>query len=194
MSRFVVDSRSLLAVRDALGHLHDRLLGMHTVIWASWGTLGGRELAGELEHFCGTWHYGVREITDEIARLMNRLTEAAAAYERIERRVATAGHTHGGPVGPRTGSGSGSGTTVIGGPPADRGGGSGGSGSGSTVIGGPHTHREGGSGGSGSASGSGSTVIGGPPSHSSGSGTIVIDDAPREPAPAPAAAMTFGQS
>lgn len=125
MSRFVVDSRSLLAVRDALGHLHERLLRMHIVIRGSWGTLGGPEVAGELEHFCGTWHYGVREITDEIARLMDRLTEAAAAYERIERRVATAGHRR------RAGggeSGSGSGTTVIGGSSSHS------SGSGTTVI------------------------------------------------------------
>jgi hypothetical protein len=122
MAAFLVDSRTLLAVRDTLGRLHDQLLGMHTVIWGYWGLLGGRELEGELEHFCGTWHYGVTDLTGQVADLMVQLARAAAAYERIERRITAAGH----------GQGSGSGTTVIGG----AGGGSGhGPGSGTTVIG-----------------------------------------------------------
>jgi hypothetical protein len=120
MAAFLVDSRTLLAVRDTLGRLHDQLLGMHTVIWGHWGLLGGRELEGELEHFCGTWHYGVTELTGQITDLMARLVQAAAAYERIEHRITAAGHGHqtgGAPLAPgRTGSGSrsGSGTTVIG--------------------------------------------------------------------------------
>jgi len=155
VSGFAVDSRSLLAVRDALGRLHNELVTMHTAIFGCWGALGGRALEGELEHFCGTWHWAVGEISDEIAGLMHGLTLAAAAYERIEHRVATAG--------------SGSGTTVIGGSP---GGGGSGSGSGTTVIGGSP-------GGGGSGSGSGTTVIGGPPAgggsgSGSGSGTTVI--------------------
>ncbi len=140
MSGFVVDARSLLAVRDALDRLHEELLTMHTVIYGFWGTLGGHELEGELEHFCGTWHYGVIEVADQVAGLMTGLARAAAAYERIDRRLASHG-------------GSGSGTTVIGGG-GSKGGGSGsgsGSGSGTTVIGG---------GGGGSGSGSGTTVIG----------------------------------
>jgi hypothetical protein len=160
MSGFLVDSRTLLAVRDTLGRLHDQLVSMHSVIYSYWGVLGGRELEGELEHFCGTWHYGVTAIADEIADLMTRLTQAAAAYERIEQRIAAAGQ----------GSGSGSGTTVIGG----------GSGSGTTVIGGgsPPRHR------AGSQSGSGTTVIGGGPvtttstgsGSGSGTGTTTVDD------------------
>jgi hypothetical protein len=132
MAAFLVDSRTLLAVRDTLGRLHDQLLGMHTVIWGYWGVLGGRELEGELEHFCGTWHYGVTELTGQITDLMARLVGAAAAYERIEQRITAAGQGHR----------SGSGTTVIGG-----GAGGAGSGSGSRA-------------GSGSRSGSGTTVIG----------------------------------
>jgi hypothetical protein len=62
MSGFVVDSRTLGAVRDTLGRLHDQLVGMHTVVWHQWGTLGGHALESELEHFCGTWHYGVSEL------------------------------------------------------------------------------------------------------------------------------------
>jgi hypothetical protein len=144
MATFLVDSRTLLAVRDTLGRLHDQLLGMHTVIWGYWGLLGGRELEGELEHFCGTWHYGVTELAGQMTDMMARLAGAAAAYERIEQRIAAAGHgprsgsgtivIGGGGGGGRSGSGSGSGTTVIGG--SGRGAGSGsGSGSGTTVIG-----------------------------------------------------------
>jgi hypothetical protein len=91
MSQFIVDSRSLLTVRDTLGRLHDQLLGMHTVIYGYWGALGGRELEGELEHFCGTWHYGVTEVAGEVTHLMGGLAGAAAAYERIEDRVRAAG-------------------------------------------------------------------------------------------------------
>ncbi len=108
MSGFVVDSRTLVAVSDTLGRLHDQLVGMHTVIWHQWGTLGGQSLESELEHFCGTWHYGVSELGGQLQDLTRRLGEAAAAYERIEQRITHAsggsGSTGGGPVQP-TGSG-----------------------------------------------------------------------------------------
>jgi hypothetical protein len=104
VSRFVVDSHSLLAVRDRLGQLHDQLLGMHTVAAGYDGVLGGRELEGELQHFCGRWHWGILQIGEQILDIMGRLTSAAAAYERIEHRVSRGG-----------GSTGGSGTTVIGG-------------------------------------------------------------------------------
>jgi len=147
MSGFLVDSRTLLAVRDTLGRLNDQLLSMHAVIYGYWGLLGGHELEGELEHFCGTWHYGVTEIGGEITDLMTRLTEAAAAYQRIEQRIAAAGHR----------SGSGSGTTVIGGPSPARHHQGSGTGSGTTVIGGgPVTTT---SGGAGIGSGSGTTIV-----------------------------------
>ena len=91
MSGFVVDSRTLLAVRDTLGRLNEQLVGMHTVIWHQWGTLGGVALESELEHFCGTWHYGVTELGEQLQDLTRRLGEAAQAYERIERRITQAG-------------------------------------------------------------------------------------------------------
>src|ERR1700761_5134877 len=105
MSRFVVDSTSLMAVRDELGLLHEQLLTMHNVIWGYWGSLGGRELEGELEHFCGTWHYGVTEIAGEVTGMMTRLEDAATAYERIERRVAESGSSGGVSPAPPAGSG-----------------------------------------------------------------------------------------
>jgi hypothetical protein len=132
MSRFLVDSRTLLAVRDTLGRLHDQLLGMHTVIFGYWGVLGGSELEGELEHFCGTWHYGVTELAGQVTEMMTRLTGAASAYERIEQRIAghaghgRAGSAHGGGSGTTVigaagaGSSSGSATTVVGDTAAER--------------------------------------------------------------------------
>jgi hypothetical protein len=108
MSGFVVDSRTLVAVRDTLGRLHDQLAGMHTVIWHQWGTVGGQALESELEHFCGTWHYGVSELGGQLQDLTRRLGEAAAAYERIEERITHAsggsGSANGGTASP-TGSG-----------------------------------------------------------------------------------------
>ncbi|MFZ1995861.1 MAG: hypothetical protein WAU75_17245, partial [Solirubrobacteraceae bacterium] len=87
MPGFVVDSRTLLAVRDTLDRLHDQLVGMHTTIWHQWGTLGGNALESELEQFCGTWHYGVTELGGQLQDLTRRLAEASAAYDRIEQRI-----------------------------------------------------------------------------------------------------------
>jgi hypothetical protein len=106
MSGFVVDSRTLTAVGDTLGRLHDQLVGMHTVIWHQWGTLGGNALESELEHFCGTWHYGVTELGGQLHDLTRRLSEASAAYERIEERIT---HAAGG----SSGSGASSGGAAI---------------------------------------------------------------------------------
>ncbi|HYZ80579.1 MAG TPA: hypothetical protein VE571_04890, partial [Solirubrobacteraceae bacterium] len=87
MSGFLVDSRTLVAVRDTLGRLQDQLVGMHTVIYHQEGSLGGQALEAELEHFCGTWHYGVSELGGQLQDLTRRLGEAAAAYEHIEQRI-----------------------------------------------------------------------------------------------------------
>jgi len=48
MSRFVVDHRSLLQLRDTLGRLHDHLLGIPRVVSGFDGVLGGRALEAEL--------------------------------------------------------------------------------------------------------------------------------------------------
>jgi hypothetical protein len=227
MSGFVVDSRTLLTVRDTLGRLNAQLLGMHTVIWHQRGTLGGAALESDLEHFCGTWHYGVTELGGQLQDLTRRLGEAAAAYERIEERITTAGGgsgsgaTSGGAAVSPTGSGhaiSGkhhphatapggkhySGGAALAPAPTGSGGsrGSGdkpsghsghrhaggadhsGSGSGTTVIGGGSDHNGGSHRGGGGehhpGSGSGVTVIGGGPtqttSSSGGAGTTTIDE------------------
>ena len=112
MSGFVVDSRTLVAVRDTLGRLQDQLVGMHTVIWHQWGTLGGHALESELEHFCGTWHYGVSELGGQLQDLNRRLGEAASAYDRIEQRIihASGGSATGTGGAPVTGTGSSSGS------------------------------------------------------------------------------------
>jgi hypothetical protein len=196
MSGFVVDSRTLLAMRDTLGRLNDRLLGMHTVIWHQWGTLGGHTLESELEHFCGTWHYGVTELGGQLQDLTRRLGEAAAAYERIEERITNATgprgthYSGGAAVGPvPTGSGGtrGSGGKRPGhsGDTHSGGGKHSGVGSGTTVIGGGPAH-DGGSHHSGSphaggsGSGTGTTVIGGGPTMTTrsggGTGTTTIDE------------------
>ncbi|HEX3977663.1 MAG TPA: hypothetical protein VGG07_00060 [Solirubrobacteraceae bacterium] len=199
MSGFVVDSRTLVAVRDTLGRLNDQLVGMHTVIWHQWGTLGGSALESELEHFCGTWHYGVTELGGQLADLTRRLGEAAAAYDRIEQRITHAsggsGSTGGAPIAPTTASGhtsmhhtakhtpakhtpakhtsSGAHHTAAKHP---------GVGSGTTVIGGGGTGggRDSGRHHPSSGSGSGTTIIGGGPTQSSssgsGSGTTTIDE------------------
>jgi hypothetical protein len=137
VSGFVVDHRSLLALRSTLGRLHDQLVGIPTVVNGFDGLLGGRALEAELEQLCNRWHYGIMRVADRIDGMMGRLEDAAAAYQRIEQRIASRGH------GP-----SGSGTTTIGGPPPSHHG----SRSGTTTVGGGR--------GSGSGSGSGTTTIG----------------------------------
>jgi hypothetical protein len=122
MPRFLVDSQSLLGVRDTLGRLHNQLLAVPTVVGGYDGLLGSRALEGELARFAGTWHFGILEISTQIEDMMDRLAAAAAAYRRIEHQV---GH------GARPGVGSG--TTVVGaGPPRRR---RGPQGSGVTVVG-----------------------------------------------------------
>ena len=110
MSRLVVDSRTLLAVRDTLGRLHHQLLGIHTVVGGYEGVLGGRALEAELEQFCVRWHFGIVEIGERITGMMHRLL-AAAAYERIEDRIGSGTTVVGGGGARRT---IGSGTTTIG--------------------------------------------------------------------------------
>ncbi len=127
MSRLVVDSRTLLAVRDTLGRLHHQLLGIHTVVGGHEGALGGRALEAELEQFCVRWHFGIVEIGEQITGMMHRLLTAAAAYERIEDHIGSGTTVVGGG---RTRPLSGSGTTVIGGGTTRRP-----SGSGTTTVG-----------------------------------------------------------
>jgi hypothetical protein len=199
MSGFVVDSRTLVAVRDTLGRLNDQLVGMHTVIWHQWGTLGGSALESELEHFCATWHYGVTELGGQLADLTRRLSEAAAAYDRIEQRITHASggsaSTGGAPIAPTTGSGhtsahhtgkhthakhhsarGGRGDTHYSGGAGLVGAPSGGGHSGET-HGGADKHR---GGDKHPGVGSGTTIIGGGPTQSSssgsGSGTTTIDE------------------
>jgi hypothetical protein len=153
MSKFLVDSRTLLAVRDTLGRLHDQLLGVHTIVGGYQGVIGGQALEAELEQFCTHWHYGIVELGGQITSMMRRLVAAAAAYQRIENRIVAAS-SGGAPVAPGTHPTSGSGTTTIGG------GGSGGS----ARSGAGH------SGGHAGTTGSGRTVIGGGTDHHSGNG------------------------
>ncbi len=111
MSRLVVDSRTLLAVRDTLGRLHHQLLGIHTAVGGHEGALGGRTLESELEQFCGRWHFGILEVGGEIADMRHRLLRAADAYERIEGQIGSGTTTVGAP---RRRHLSGSGTTIVG--------------------------------------------------------------------------------
>jgi hypothetical protein len=134
MSRFVVDHRSLLALRATLGRLHEQLLAIPTVVGGYEGTLGSRALEAELGQFCSRWHYGILQVADRTDGMMRRLDGAAAAYQRIEQRVAASGQGSGTTsIGGGPPSGSGSGTTSIGGGPPS--GSHSGSGSGTTVVG-----------------------------------------------------------
>jgi len=118
MPSFVVDHRSLLALRATLGRLHEQLVSMPTVVGGYEGLLGGPGLEAELGQFCARWHYGIIAIADRIDGIMRRLEGAAAAYQRIERRITASSHP-----------GSGSGVTSVGGGPPP------GTGSGTTTIG-----------------------------------------------------------
>lgn len=157
MSKFLVDSRTLLAVRNALGRLHDQLLGVHTVVDGYQGVIGGAALEGELEQFCTHWHYGIVELGGQITSMMRRLEGAAAAYQRIEHRIVAAS-SGGAPVAPGAHSPVGSGTTTVGG------GGSGGPGRGGAGHSGGHAGT--------SPTGPGRTVIGGGTDHHSGNGAL----------------------
>jgi hypothetical protein len=140
MSQFIVDPTSLRELDATLSTLRDRLTTMHVSVYADEGTLGYRSLEGELEQFCGRWHWAVSQIGDQIGDLGQRLLAAADAYQRIDDHTmpgatggGSGGSSTGGTPAPARGSGTGSGTTEI--PPT--GGSHGGRGSGTTTIGGP---------------------------------------------------------
>lgn len=90
MAQFLVDARTLLALRDLLGRLGGRLTAMPTVVSESDRALGGGGLGPELDRFSARWHGEVTSIADRIAAIMVALVAAAAAYERVERRLAAA--------------------------------------------------------------------------------------------------------
>ncbi|HWF55711.1 MAG TPA: hypothetical protein VG223_13815 [Solirubrobacteraceae bacterium] len=118
MSSLLVDSRTLLAARERLGLLHDQLLGIRSTAGGFDGLLGGRALEGELQQFCVECHDDVLGLGAEVSAVMAALGAAAAAYARIEARLAARAR----PAAP-----SGSGVTTVGGPPR-------GSGSGTMTI------------------------------------------------------------
>jgi hypothetical protein len=119
---FLVDSRSLQALHDTLGGLRERLLGVPATVGAIDGVLGGRAVESDLRDFCSEWHHGIGGACADIGEMMRRLDGAIAAYHRLEEGVTHTTRHH-------RGSGTGSGTTVIGG------GGEPGVGSGTTIIG-----------------------------------------------------------
>jgi hypothetical protein len=87
MAKFVVDSRSLLAVRETLGRLQQQLASMNTVATGYHGVLGGAVLEAELEQFSRRWRYGIEVLVQRIGDMMIRLAAAAEAYAKVEDRI-----------------------------------------------------------------------------------------------------------
>lgn len=90
MATFAVDPSSLKALSGTLSRIHAEMESMHGVVSGYEGLLGGSDLEGEVEHFCSHWNYGLQLLTDHMTKVVQRLDDAAAAYETSENEIKAA--------------------------------------------------------------------------------------------------------
>lgn len=90
MTRFTVDPSTLSALSRNLSGIHDRMQGMHGVASGYEGTLGGSDLEGDVQSFCTTWGYGISQLGDHMASVVQRLDAAASGYSTSEREIGQA--------------------------------------------------------------------------------------------------------
>src|ERR1700728_99753 len=103
MATFTVDPATLRRLAKTLSGLGGTMEGMKVAADSYEGLLGGRSLEAEIEHFAGTWDYGISLLDKHMKNVVNNLEKAAANYQASEHHIGQAAH-----------SGSGSGTTTIG--------------------------------------------------------------------------------
>jgi hypothetical protein len=90
MATFTVDPGSLRALASTLGGLCSQLEEMQAVATGYDGLLGGRALEGEVEHFCGNWHYGIQLLEQHMQHVVQNLCKAGAAYASSEGHIVDA--------------------------------------------------------------------------------------------------------
>jgi hypothetical protein len=95
MSTFTVDPASLSGLSSTLSQVHSQMQSMQGVASGYEGLLGGSDLEDAVSSFCSTWHYGISELGQHMAEVVQRLDYAGAGYGRSEQSIesaAQAGH------------------------------------------------------------------------------------------------------
>lgn len=87
MTTFTVDPATLHALSSTLSGIHSEMQGMQGVANGYEGLLGGSDLEGEVEHFCGHWGYGIGQLADHMGKVVALLDAAARAYGKSEQDI-----------------------------------------------------------------------------------------------------------
>ncbi|HET8980118.1 MAG TPA: hypothetical protein VFN87_18340 [Solirubrobacteraceae bacterium] len=90
MATFTVDTATLDALGTTLVGIHSEMQAMHGVVSGYEGLLGGSDLEGEVAHFASHWDYGIKQMTDGMAKVLARLQYAAATYGKSEQQIQNA--------------------------------------------------------------------------------------------------------
>jgi hypothetical protein len=96
MPTFTVDVATLEALSGTLSSIHSEMEGMRGTVDGYEGLLGGPDLEGEVEHFCGHWNYGLHQLSDHMSKVVAKLNAAAAAYGKSEAEIGQACRTEAG--------------------------------------------------------------------------------------------------
>ena len=90
MTTFTVDPASLSGLSSTLSRVHAQMQSMQGVASGYEGLLGGSDLEGEVSSFCSTWHYGISQLGQHMAEVVQRLDYAATGYGKSEQSIVTA--------------------------------------------------------------------------------------------------------
>jgi hypothetical protein len=90
MATFTVDPTTLEQLSQTLSGIHSEMQSMHGVVTGYAGLLGGSDLEGQIEGFCGTWGYGIGQLSDHMKTVVELLDAAGKAYGRSEAEIAGA--------------------------------------------------------------------------------------------------------
>jgi len=90
MATFTVDPATLSELSSTLSGIHSQMQNMHGVATGYEGLLGGSDLEGDVQGFCSTWNYGIGQLGDHMAKVVQRLNYAAAGYGTSEQDIADA--------------------------------------------------------------------------------------------------------
>lgn len=87
MATFTVDPTTLQALSLTVSGIHSEMQGMHGVATGYEGLLGGSDLEGDVEGFCSHWNYGIGQLSQHMAKVVERLNFAADTYGKSEEEI-----------------------------------------------------------------------------------------------------------
>ena len=90
MATFTVEPATLAELSSTLTGIHSHMQNMQGVATGYEGLLGGSDLEGDVESFCGTWNYGIGQLGDHMKDVITHLDAAAAGYHKSEQDITDA--------------------------------------------------------------------------------------------------------